>query len=201
MDSKGNAKLDAGGKTLEAPVYGGTIGPDVIDIRALYGKTGMFTYDPGFLSTASCASKITYIDGDQGVLLYRGYPIEQLAVNCDFLEVCYLLLNGELPTATQKAEFVTMVTNHTMVHEQMTQFFRGFRRDSHPMAMLVGVVGSLSAFYHDSLENTDDDHTQVSAIRLIAKLPTLVAICYKYTMGQPFVYPRNELAYTANFMS
>ena len=178
----------------------GTIGPEVIDIRALYGKTGKFTYDPGFLSTAACTSTITYIDGDKGELLYRGYPIEQLAVQCDFLEVCYLLLKGELPNAKEKEEFVQMVTMHTMVHEQMSQFFRGFRRDSHPMAMLVGVVGALSAFYHDSLDITDAHHRDVSAIRLIAKMPTLVAMAYKYTMGQPFVYPRNELSYAANFM-
>jgi citrate synthase len=182
------------------PALEGTIGPEVIDIRTLYGKTGRFTYDPGFLSTAACASTITYIDGDKGELLYRGYPIEQLAVRCDFLEVCYLLLKGELPNAEQKAEFVQTVTHHTMVHEQMSSFFSGFRRDSHPMAMLVGVVGSLSAFYHDSLDITDPYHRHVSAIRLIAKLPTLVAMCHKYTIGQPFVYPSNELYYTANFM-
>jgi citrate synthase len=200
MDSKGNAKLEAGGKALEAPVYGGTIGPDVIDIRALYGKTGMFTYDPGFLSTASCASKITYIDGDKGVLLYRGYPIEQLAVNCDFLEVCYLLLNGELPTPDQKKNFDFTVTRHTMVHEQLARLFQGFRRDAHPMAVLVGVVGALSAFYHDSLDINDPHHREVSAFRLIAKLPTIVAMAYKYNTGQPFMYPKNDLSYTANFM-
>ena len=197
-----NATLNFGDSTapISFPVLPGTIGPEVIDIRALYAKTGKFTYDPGFLSTAACASTITYIDGDKGELLYRGYPIEQLAVQCDFLEVCYLLLKGELPNAKQKEDFVQMVTMHTMVHEQMSQFFRGFRRDSHPMAMLVGVTGSLSAFYHDSLDITDAHHREVSAIRLIAKLPTLVAMCYKYTMGQPFVYPRNELSYAANFM-
>ena len=197
-----NATLNFGDSTapISFPVLPGTIGPEVIDIRALYAKTGKFTYDPGFLSTAACASTITYIDGDKGELLYRGYPIEQLAVQCDFLEVCYLLLNGELPSSKQKDDFVHMVTMHTMVHEQMGQFFRGFRRDSHPMAMLVGVTGSLSAFYHDSLDITDAHHREVSAIRLIAKLPTLVAMCYKYTMGQPFVYPRNELSYAANFM-
>src|SRR5689334_14587642 len=197
-----NATLNFGDSTapISFPVLPGTIGPEVIDIRALYAKTGKFTYDPGFLSTAACASTITYIDGDKGELLYRGYPIEQLAVQCDFLEVCYLLLKGELPNAKEKGEFVQMVTMHTMVHEQMSQFFRGFRRDSHPMAMLVGVTGSLSAFYHDSLDITDAHHREVSAIRLIAKLPTLVAMCYKYTMGQPFVYPRNELSYAANFM-
>jgi len=184
---------------VEFPVYKGTVGPDVVDIRALYGKTGKFTYDPGFMSTASCNSSITYIDGDKGELLYRGYPIEQLAVNCDFLETCYLLLNGELPNTTQKSDFVSLVTNHTMVHEQMSSFFHGFRRDAHPMAVLVGTVGALSAFYHDSLDITDAHHRDVSAIRLIAKLPTLVAMAYKYSLGQPFVYPRNDLSYTANF--
>ena len=201
MESKGKATLTyAGDKTLEVPVYGGTIGPDVVDIRALYGKTGMFTYDPGFLSTASCASKITYIDGDQGVLLYRGYPIEQLAVHCDFLEVCYLLLNGELPTQEEKDKFVWTVTRHTMVHEQLARLYQGFRRDSHPMAVMVGVVGALSAFYHDSLDINNPEHREISAFRLIAKLPTIVAMAYKYSMGQPFMYPKNDLSYTANFM-
>ncbi len=199
-DRTATLSFDDGSAPVTFPILSGTIGPEVVDIRTLYGKTGKFTYDPGYLSTASCASQITYIDGDKGELLYRGYPIEQLAVQCDFLEVCYLLLQGELPDQEQKAEFVQTVTQHTMVHEQMTAFFRGFRRDSHPMAMLVGVVGSLSAFYHDSLDITDPYHRHVSAIRLIAKLPTLVAMCHKYTIGQPFVYPRNELYYTANFM-
>jgi citrate synthase len=199
-DRTATLTFDDGTPSIAFPILPGTIGPDVVDIRALYGKTGKFTYDPGFLSTAACASKITYIDGDKGELLYRGYPIEQLAVQCDFLEVCYLLLQGELPDQQQKAEFLHTVTQHTMVHEQMSAFFRGFRRDSHPMAMLVGVVGSLSAFYHDSLDISDPYHRHVSAIRLIAKLPTLVAMCHKYTIGQPFVYPRNELYYTANFM-
>ena len=201
MDAKGKATLNLeGGKSLEMPVYGGTIGPDVVDIRALYGKTGMFTYDPGFLSTAACASKITYIDGDQGVLLYRGYPIEQLAVNCDFLEVCYLLMNGELPNKDQKQKFDWTVTRHTMVHEQLARLFSGFRRDSHPMAVMVGVVGALSAFYHDSLDINNPEHREISAFRLIAKLPTIVAMAYKYNMGQPFIYPRNDLGYSANFM-
>jgi citrate synthase len=200
MDSKGKATFSVEGKSLEMPVYGGTIGPDVVDIRALYGKTGMFTYDPGFLSTAACASKITYIDGDQGVLLYRGYPIEQLAVSCDFLEVCYLLLQGELPNKAQKDKFVWTVTRHTMVHEQLARLFQGFRRDSHPMAVMVGVVGALSAFYHDSLDINNPEHREISAFRLIAKLPTIVAMAYKYNMGQPFIYPRNDLGYTANFM-
>jgi citrate synthase len=201
MEQKGKTTLDLGNaKTLEAPIYKGTIGPDVVDIRALYGKTGMFTYDPGFLSTASCASKITYIDGDEGVLLYRGYPIEQLAVHCDFLEVCYLLLNGELPNQQQKDEFVFTVTRHTMVHEQLARLYQGFRRDAHPMAVLVGVVGALSAFYHDSLDINDPKHREISAFRLIAKMPTIVSMAYKYNMGQPFQYPLNNLSYTANFM-
>src|SRR3989454_4883232 len=199
-DRTATLSFSDGSPSVTFPVLPGTIGPEVADIRTLYGKTGKFTYDPGFLSTAACSSTITYIDGDKGELLYRGYPCEHLAVQCVFLEVCYLLLRGELPTAAQKAEFVHIVTQHTMVHEQMNQFFRGFRRDSHPMAMLVGVVGSLSAFYHDSLDITDAYHRHVSAIRLIAKLPTLVAMCHKYSMGQPFVYPRNELSYSANFM-
>jgi citrate synthase len=199
-DHTATLSFDDGTAPITFPVLSGSVGPDVVDIRTLYGKTGKFTYDPGFLSTAACASQITYIDGDKGELLYRGYPIEQLAVHCDFLEVCYLLLEGQLPTTEQKAEFVHTVTQHTMVHEQMNAFFRGFRRDSHPMAMLVGVVGSLSAFYHDSLDISDPYHRHVSAIRLIAKLPTLVAMCHKYTIGQPFVYPRNDLYYSANFM-
>jgi citrate synthase len=182
------------------PIYQGTMGPDAIDIRKLYGQTGKFTYDPGFMSTAACNSAITYIDGDKGELMYRGYPIEEIAVNCDFLETCYLLLNGELPTPAQKNEFNDTVTHHTMVHEQMQIFFRGFRRDSHPMAVLTGCVGALSAFYHDSLNIADARHREVSAIRMIAKLPTLVAMAYKYTIGMPFVYPRNDLSYSANFM-
>ena len=189
-----------GSKDIDLPVFKGTIGPEVLDIRKLYGQTGMFTYDPGFLSTASCNSSITYIDGDKGELLYRGYPIEQLAQGGDFLETCYLILNGELPNQEQKNTFDKLVTNHTMVHEQMTFFYRGFRRDSHPMAVLVGTVGALSAFYHDSLDINDRHHREVSAIRLIAKLPTLVAMAYKYVVGQPFVYPRNDLSYSANFM-
>jgi citrate synthase len=189
-----------GSPGIDFPILQGSIGPEVVDIRALYAKTDRFTYDPGFMSTAACASTITYIDGDKGELLYRGYPIEELAVKCDFLEVCYLLWNGELPDAAQKKEFVSLVTNHTMVHEQMQFFFRGFRRDSHPMAVLVGVVGALSSFYHDSLDIGDAHHREVSAVRLIAKLPTIVAMAYKYSIGQPFVYPRNDLSYAANFM-
>jgi len=201
MNEKGKATLSYGdGKTVDLPVYGGSIGPDVIDIRKLYGQTGMFTYDPGFLSTASCNSAITFIDGDKGELLYRGYPIEQLANNCDFLETCYLLLKGELPDATQKKDFVTQVTNHTMVHEQMQFFLRGFRRDAHPMAVMTGLVGAMSAFYPDSINLHDAKQREISAIRLIAKLPTLTAMAYKYTVGQPIVYPRNDLSYTANFM-
>ncbi len=201
MTTNNKAVLTYGeGKTAEFPVLKATIGPDVIDIRSLYGKTGQFTYDPGFLSTASCSSKITYIDGDEGVLLYRGYPIEQLAAKCDFLEVCYLLLNGEMPNQEQNKDFVNTITRHTMVHDQMTRFFQGFRRDAHPMAVLVGTVGALSAFYHDSLDINNPEHRRVSAMRLIAKLPTMVAMAYKYNMGQPFVYPRNDLSYTANFM-
>ena len=201
MDSKGTVKINYGeGKVFDAPVYGGTIGPDVFDIRALYAKTGMFTYDPGFMSTGSTQSKITYIDGDKGVLLYRGYPIEQLATNCDFLEVCHLLMYGELPTQQEKDKFVWTVTRHTMVHEQLARLYQGFRRDSHPMAVMVGVVGALSAFYHDSLDINNPEHREISAFRLIAKLPTIVAMAYKYNMGQPFMYPKNDLSYTANFM-
>ncbi|NLP60492.1 citrate synthase [Paraburkholderia sacchari] len=202
IDATTHATLTIPGRSedVELPVYKGTTGPDVIDIRKLYGQTGMFTYDPGFMSTAACNSAITYIDGDKGELLYRGYPIDNLAQNADFLETCYLLLKGELPTQQQKDEFVAMVTNHTMVHEQMHFFFRGFRRDAHPMAILVAAVGALSAFYHDSLDINDPQHRDVSAIRMIAKLPTLVAMAYKYSIGQPFVYPRNDLSYSANFM-
>nr|WP_314547373.1 citrate synthase [uncultured Massilia sp.] len=199
-DTKATLSFSDGSPSVDMPIYKGTIGPDVIDIRKLYGQTGKFTYDPGFMSTAACQSAITYIDGDKGELLYRGYPIEQLAVNCDFLETCYLLLNGELPTAEQKATFTDNVTKHTMVHEQMQFFFRGFRRDAHPMAVLVGTVGALSSFYHDSLDINDPKQREISAIRLIAKLPTLVAMAYKYNVGQPFMYPRNDLSYSANFM-
>src|SRR5688572_33451912 len=185
------------GKTLEFPVMPGTVGPEVIDIRTLYGKSGMFTYDSGFLSTAACSSSITYIDGDAGILLYRGYPIEQLAQQCDFLEVCYLLLNGELPNRKEKDGFVHMVMHHTMVHEQINRFFTGFRRDAHPMATMVGVVGALSAFYHDALDINNAEHRKISAFRLIAKLPTITAMAYKYSVGQPFMYPKNDLSYTA----
>ena len=189
-----------GTPSVDFPVFGGTIGPDVIDVRSLYAKTGKFTYDPGFMSIASCRSNITYIDGDEGILLYRGYPIEQLAEKCDFLEVAYLILNGELPNKPQKQEFDNIVTSHTMVHDQMNFFFRGFRRDAHPMAVLCGVVGALSAFYHDSIDIHDERSRDVSAFRLIAKLPTITAMAYKYTMGQPFMYPKNSLSYTENFL-
>jgi citrate synthase len=199
MEKTATLKLPDG-KTLEFPVLTGSIGPTVVDIRTLYGKSGMFTYDPGFLSTASCSSNITYIDGDAGVLLYRGYPIEQLAQHCDFLEVCYLLLNGELPDKRQKDEFVGIVTHHTMVHEQLARLYQGFRRDAHPMAVMVGVVGALSAFYHDALDINNPQHRIISAFRLVAKMPTIVAMSYKYSIGQPFMYPKNNLSYTANFM-
>ena len=185
---------------MELPVYSGSVGPDVIDIRKLYGQTGMFTYDPGFLSTAACQSAITYIDGDKGELLYRGYPIEQLATNCDFMETCHLLLYGNLPDAAGKAVFTKRVTQHTMVNEQMQFFLRGFRRDAHPMAIMTGLVGALSAFYHDSTDINNPGHRDISAIRLIAKLPTLVAMAYKYSIGQPFMYPKNELSYAGNFL-
>ncbi|MTW11592.1 citrate (Si)-synthase [Pseudoduganella eburnea] len=199
-ETKATLSFSDGSPSVEMPIYKGTVGPDVIDIRKLYGTTGKFTYDPGFMSTASCNSSITYIDGDKGELQYRGYPIEQLAVNADFMETCYLLLNGELPNAVDKKQFVDTVTKHTMVHEQMQFFFRGFRRDAHPMSVLVGTVGALASFYHDSLDINDAKQREISAIRLIAKLPTLVAMAYKYSIGQPFVYPRNDLSYSANFM-
>ncbi len=198
--SKATLSFPDGTAPVELPIYSGTIGPQVIDIRKLYAQAGRFTFDPGFMSTAACESKITYIDGDKGELLYRGYPIEQLAENCDYLQTCYLLLNGELPDDEQRRDFESRVTNHTMVHEQMTRFLQGFRRDAHPMAVLVGMVGALSAFYHDSLDINDPEHRFVSAIRLIAKMPTLVAMAYKYSMGQPFMYPLNRLSYSANFM-
>ena len=202
MSSKKTATLtfSDGSPSVEFPIYEGSVGPDVVDIRKLYGQTGKFTFDPGFLSTAACDSKITYIDGDKGELLYRGYPIEQIAQSCDFLETCHLLLNGDLPNRAQQKDFTYRVVHHTMVHEQMTRFFQGFRRDAHPMAILVGCVGALSAFYHDSLDINNPEHRHISAIRLIAKMPTLVAMAYKYSAGQPFLYPRNDLSYSANFM-
>ncbi|MFD2649557.1 citrate synthase [Devosia albogilva] len=194
------AKLVIGDQTHEFPVLSGTVGPDVLDIRSLYAKTGMFTYDPGFTSTAACDSAITYIDGDKGELLYRGYPIEQLAEKSNYLEVCYLLLYGELPTKTQFAEFEKLVTRHTMVHEQMHYFYRGFRRDAHPMAIMTGVVGALSAFYHDSTDINDPQQREIASIRMIAKMPTIAAMAYKYSVGQPFVYPKNDLDYASNFL-
>ncbi len=189
-----------GSPPTELPLLAGSVGPEVIDIRSLYAHTGKFTYDPGFMSTASCKSAITYIDGDKGVLLYRGYPIEQLAEKCDFLEVCYLLLKGDLPTLAQKREWDHGISRHTMVHDQLTRFFNGFRRDAHPMAVMVGVVGALSAFYHDSLDINNPAHRDISAIRLLAKVPTIAAMSYKYNMGQPFMYPRNSLGYVENIL-
>ena len=200
MNTQRSATLTVDGKGVDLPIYSGAIGPEVIDIRQLYAKTGMFTFDPGFMSTAACKSSITYIDGDAGVLLYRGYPIEQLAHQCDFLEVAYLILKGELPNPEQKKEFDKIIQSHTMVHEQLTRFYSGFRRDAHPMAVMVGVVGALSAFYHDAMDISDQYHRDISAHRLIAKLPTIVAMAYQYNAGQPFMYPRNDLSYTANFM-
>ncbi len=198
--SSDTSTLTVDNKPVDLAVKEGTIGPSVIDISKLYGQTGMFTYDPGFTSTASCESKITYIDGDKGVLLYRGYPIEQLAEHGDFLETCYLLLYGELPTAAQKADFDYRVTRHTMVHDQMNRFFTGFRRDAHPMAIMVACVGALSAFYHDSTDISDPHQRMVASMRMIAKMPTLAAMAYKYTVGQPFMYPKNDLDYTSNFL-
>lgn len=189
-----------GAPSVELPVYSGTIGPNVIDIRKLYGATGMFTYDPGFLATASCQSAITYIDGEKGELLYRGYPIEQLAKQCDYLDTCYLLLNGELPDTQQRDDFHKLVLKHTMVHEQMQFFLRGFRRDAHPMAVLTGLIGAMSAFYHDSTDIHNARHREIAAIRLIAKMPTLTAMAYKYGKGEPYMYPRNELSYAGNFL-
>ena len=188
-----------GAAPVELPILSGTMGPDVIDVRSLTSQ-GVFTYDPGFMSTAACESKITFIDGDKGILLHRGYPIEQLAEKSDYLETCYALLYGELPTAEQKAEFTGLVKNHTMVHEQMKSFLNGFRRDAHPMAVMCGLVGALSAFYHDSLDNNNPKHREISAIRLIAKMPTMAAMAYKYSVGQPIMYPRNDLSYAENFL-
>ena len=200
MTTQRTAALTVDGKSVEFPIMSGTHGNDVIDIRTLGGKTGYFTYDSGFLSTASCQSKVTYIDGDKGELLYRGYPIEQLADNCNFLEVTYLLKNGELPNAAQKFEFESTIKKHTMVHEQLSKFYSGFRRDAHPMAVMTGVVGALSAFYHDAMDFSDVEHRNISFNRLVAKMPTIVAMAYKYNTGMPFMYPDNELDYTANFM-
>ena len=193
------AVLQLDGKEIELPIYSGTLGPDVIDVKDVLAA-GHFTFDPGFMATASCESKITFIDGNKGILLHRGYPIDQLATKADYLETCYLLLNGELPTAAQKEEFDAKVRNHTMVHDQVSRFYNGFRRDAHPMAIMVGVVGALSAFYHNNLDIEDVNHREITAIRLIAKIPTLAAWSYKYTVGQPFVYPRNDLNYAENFL-
>ncbi len=200
-DQKATLNFSDGKPSVEFPIYQGSVGPEVLDIRKLYAQTGMFTYDPGFMSTASCQSAITYIDGDKGELLYRGYPIEQLASGaCDYLDTCYLLIHGELPNEEQRNGFHKLVSNHTMVNEQMQFFLRGFRRDAHPMAILTGLVGALSAFYHDSTDIQNPEHRHISAIRLIAKMPTLVAMTYKYGIGQPFIYPQNNLSYAGNFL-
>jgi len=196
----GSATILVNNKSVQVPIARGTIGPDVVDIRKLYGEADVFTYDPGFTSTASCESAITYIDGDEGVLLYRGYPIEQLAEQSDFIEVCYLLLHGELPSPTQLQTFRNAITRHTMVHEQISMFFRGFRRDAHPMAVMCGVVGALSAFYHDSTDINDPMQRTIASHRMIAKMPTIAAMAYKYSIGQPFIYPQNNLGYAENFL-
>ncbi|WP_025672913.1 citrate synthase [Salinivibrio socompensis] len=194
------ATLHIEGKApIELPIIAGTVGPDVIDVRKLVNE-GYFTFDPGFVATGSCDSKITYIDGAAGVLLHRGYPIDQLANNADYLEVCYILLYGDVPTTKQYDEFRSMIVRHTMVHEQIASFFHGFRRDAHPMAVMVGVVGALAAFYHDSLDINNDQHREITAFRLLSKMPTLAAMCYKYSIGQPFIYPRNDLDYAENFL-
>jgi citrate synthase len=205
MNSKSNKNTftltdNSTGEQIELPVMEGTVGPRVIDVRRLYAETGCFTYDPGYTSTGSCESRITYIDGEEGVLLYRGYPIQELATNCDYPEVCYLLLYGDLPTQKQQSKFEHDITYHTMLHEQLNTFYRGFRRDSHPMAIMCGVVGALSAFYHDSLDISDPQHRMVASYRMIAKIPTIAAQAYKYSIGQAFVYPRNDLKYSENFL-
>ena len=205
MNSQSNKKTftltdNSSGEQIELPVMEGTVGPRVIDVRRLYAETGCFTYDPGYTSTGSCESRITYIDGEEGVLLYRGYPIQELATNCDYPEVCYLLLYGDLPTQKQQSKFEHDITYHTMLHEQLNTFYRGFRRDSHPMAIMCGVVGALSAFYHDSLDISDPRHRMVASYRMIAKIPTIAAQAYKYSIGQAFVYPRNDLKYSENFL-
>lgn len=198
-DKKATLTVDGLAEPITLPIYSGTIGPDVVDVRSLTGN-GLFTYDPGFVSTASCDSGITFIDGAKGVLLHRGYPIEQLAEGSDFLETCYLLLHGELPSEEEYSEFTDIITHHTMVHESIARFFRGYHHDSHPMAMMCGIVGALSAFYHDSLDVSDARHRLISAHRLIAKMPTLAAMCYKHSQGQPFMYPDNKLSYSENFL-
>jgi len=209
-DAKTARRVDAGdtvtvtdnrtGQTFDLPIIDGTLGPSVVDIRKLYTEHHLFTYDPGYSATGSCQSAITYIDGEEGILLHRGYPIQELAENSDFMEVCYLLLHGELPNATDKASFVKNITYHTMLHEQISTFYRGFRRDAHPMAVMVGVVGALSAFYHDSLDIGDPHQRMIASHRLIAKMPTIAAMAYKYSVGQPFVYPKNDLSYAENFL-
>ncbi|MEO9822295.1 MAG: citrate synthase [Paracoccaceae bacterium] len=199
-DTTKSATLTIDGASYELPIHSPTTGPDVIDIRKLYGQAGVFTYDPGFTSTASCDSTITFIDGGKGELLHRGYPIDQLAGKSHYLEVCYLLLYGELPTAKELENFESTITRHTMLHEQMVNFFRGFRRDAHPMAIMVGVVGAMSAFYHDSTDVADERQREIASHRLIAKMPTIAAWAYKYSIGQPFVYPRNDLDYASNFL-
>ena len=193
MTEQKSATLTIDGQSYELPILSPTAGPDVIDIRKLYGQAGVFTYDPGFTSTASCDSTITFIDGDKGELLHRGYPIDQLAGNSNYLEVCYALLYGQLPNKEEMAKFENLVTNHTMIHEQMANFFRGFRRDAHPMAIMVGVVGAMSAFYHDSTDISDEQQREIASHRLVAKMPTIAAWAYKYSIGQPFVYPRNDM--------
>ena len=194
------ATLATNGSNYSYPVLDGTVGPEVVDIRKLYAQSGMFTYDPGFTSTASCESKITYIDGEKGILLHRGYPIDQLAENSSFMEVAYLLLHGELPTASELDTFSWTISRHTMLHEQLSVFYRGFRRDAHPMAIMCGVVGALSAFYHDSTDITDPEQRMIASHRLIAKMPTIAAMAFKYSIGQPFLYPQNNLSYTGNFL-
>jgi citrate synthase len=198
-EKKAQLSVDGIDETIELPIYEGTVGPDVIDVRSLVSN-GVFTYDPGFMSTASCESKITYIDGGKGILLYRGYPIEQLAEKSDFMECCYLLLNGELPSTEEKAAFIDDIKHHTMVHEQIRNLFISFPRHAHPMSVMIGAVGALSAFYHNDLIIDDAEHRQAAAVRLIAKIPTLAAMCYKYSIGQPFMYPRNDLSFSENFL-
>jgi len=199
-DDTRKATLTIDGQSYDLPIYSPTDGPDVLDIRKLYSQAGVFTYDPGFTSTASCDSTITFIDGDKGVLTHRGYPIDQLAGKSHYLEVCYLLLYGELPTAAELEHFESTITRHTMIHEQMHNFFRGFRRDAHPMAIMVGAVGAMAAFYHDSTDINDPQAREIATHRMIAKVPTIAAMAYKYSVGQPFVYPRNDLDYAANFL-
>ncbi|NNE23775.1 MAG: citrate (Si)-synthase, partial [Rhizobiales bacterium] len=201
LKKDGSAHMTINGQSLDMDIYAGTMGPSVVDISGLYKSANVFTYDPGFTATASCESEITYIDGDEGVLLYRGYPIEQLAEHGTFLETCYLLLYGDLPNNAQRKEFESAITYHTMLHEQMSRFFSGFRRDAHPMAVMVGVVGALSAFYHDSTDINDPHQREIASRRMIAKLPTIAAMAYKYHIGQPFVYPRNDLDYASNFLN